>query len=228
MKKAFYLLCSLSFCVNATAQDSLGVRHGGTVIKTALTTPFEPDGLVQIDLEQRILPKISLQGSFGYGYPGFSIFRQSLYQTNGVRQFRGEVRFYPGRASKAHAPSFLAGRYWAFESYHKDLNVLRNWQIPREDASGSQNPQPVGRQSPVQRQTLGFNVKFGRQFAPLRSNERLLLDLYVGAGIRFTHTQHRDWLLDGYQSGFEPDRLSTNGRKTLPSVALGLKLGYIL
>ncbi len=187
MKRSGYLLILLGVVSNATAQDSLRVKHGGTIVKTSLTTPFEPDGLVQIEIEQRILPKISLQGSFGYGWPGFKIGRESLYESNGVRQFRGEIRFYTGRASKGRIVSFPAGRYWAVEAYHKDLNVLRNWDAPRNGPTGSPNPEPRERQSPVQRQTLGFNVKFGRQLHLLRANKRLLLDLLS----RGRHSVHR-------------------------------------
>ncbi len=209
-----------------------------TLIKVAPLAFLEPVGSVLISLEQRISPKMSAQVSYGYGWPGLSILNiddRPIYESNGTWQVRGEVRLYTGRFRERKKRelndttrfSFPIGRYFAIESFYKDLDVK---------AIERANPE---NQRPIYRTTLGGNLKVGSQFAfggfATQTKRRFLLDVYTGLGVRYHNTQQPDRYLsypaDNRRRSFggrSISRFPYHGSEFLSAIVAGFQLSYLL
>lgn len=215
---------------------------------------FSPLSLIDIDatlqgaVEVRTSRRTSVQGEFGYGWPGFAPVGWSKpgenYSQKEVWRGRLEARLYrnllrPPRRPNRGPTTFPLGRYWAVEGVYKQINVLESRQIAVGCLTGTCPPGDIFIR-PATRQAVAAHLKAGWQWPIGRTDKgwsRLLIDSYVGVGARLiwvtrptpfpagtSPLQARP--ADGIPSfgyGYDPGSGEVN-----PSVSLGVKVSYLL
>lgn len=247
MKLLLCLTCLLGLASASVAQDSTIAlrRTPHAVIKLAPLSLLDQDATVQAGLEYRTGIQTSVQAEVGYGGKGLSPHDTDLkdFVRAEVWRVRSEVRFYTGRYRTnrrrgiAIRSDFPLGNYWAVDGLYKQINVLRQDDLYSAEAS-SQTGSLVRigtQQRAISRYVLGSHLKIGRQFAfydpQRRVFSRTLLDIYVGAGLR--------WFVNHVPPRAGPDPYPTCGcgigrsfdnpaRGLTPSLAAGLKVGFAL
>ncbi|MFD2574112.1 hypothetical protein ACFSUS_25980 [Spirosoma soli] len=243
MNRLYILLTYLLFSsALSLGQDSTVTlrRVPRSIVKLAPLSLLDQDATVQGGLEYRTGAKTSVQAEFGYGWKGLSPFTADLddYVKAEVWRTRAEVRFYNGRYRTnrrrdiAIKSSFPLGNYWAIEALSKRINVI-NQEFKWQDPSSSAKPEYVGSMR-ISRYVLGTHLKIGRQFAfydPIhRSFSRTLLDIYLGAGVRWAFNDIADTGTPPHSyCGCGLGRSFTQKENQLtPSITAGLKVGFAL
>ncbi|GAA4395857.1 hypothetical protein GCM10023187_03300 [Nibrella viscosa] len=246
MKKSIVGICLLlSFGVQAqrmqldTTLRPVMTQPPRWVIKFSPLHLFDPDNTVQFGLERILSPRQSVQGEFGFGLGTFNVWQGSgsgRYTHWEHWRGRAEWRFYTNRyrsnrnvGINVRSPAPL-GNYLAVELFYKQVNAVENYTVGRECTGG-----PCAffelRESPVTKYVGGSHFKLGRQFAFGIDNNRLMMDLYMGLGLRIRSVERPPIAAEdqAFRSGgflvFDP---FYQGASVIPSLTAGLKLGYIL
>lgn len=246
MKPIHYLLCLLLTASSAFGQDAtVSLRPvPRTILKVAPLSLLDQDATVQAGLEYRVGPMTSVQAEVGYGWKGLSLFTSDLdkYVRAEVWRLRGEVRFYRGRYRTnrrqgiAVRSDFPLGNYWAIDGLAKQINVIKQDNLYSAEAASQTGSYVVigTQQRPISRYVLGSHLKIGRQFAfydpQRRVFSRTLLDIYVGAGVRWA-------INDVPPPSFNPTptcgcgigrSFTDRDSQWAPSITAGMKLGFAL
>lgn len=217
----------LAFHTHAQHIDSTASRRYQWVIKLAPLSIVDPDNTVQPGVEYIFGKRSSVQAEFGYGWHNFSLFTyKENYRYREVWRSRAELRTYWKRRGQYRTP---LGGYWALEAFYKQINNRENYTIGRECQSG---PCAYYQQidTPVTKYVSGGNLKLGFQnkFGP-DPDERLLIDLYFGLGIRVRNVERIQAPPDSYPWTFRNNGLLgtyESGRVTVPNITAGFKIGY--
>ncbi|GAB3900676.1 hypothetical protein GCM10028803_23980 [Larkinella knui] len=214
------------------------------VVKFAPLALFDVDNTVEFGVERLLGSRRSggrhsggrhsIQAEFGYGWRAINLYpnRREEYEGFEVWRGRAEWRRYSGRYRSYRRPHFATapiGRYFAVETFFKQVTVLQNTSVGRECVDGTCAFFERGT-FPMFRTVWGVHCKVGRQFVLTMPGEnRLLLDFYMGLGFRsvtpyrFTNSTNED-VVRPSGIGFW-----TNQQGGLrPSGTLGIKLGYVL
>ncbi|GAA4454288.1 hypothetical protein GCM10023189_20540 [Nibrella saemangeumensis] len=209
------------------------------VIKFSPQHLFDPDNTVQFGLERILSHRQSVQGEFGYGSGVMNLYRNSESSQYLLPEYwrgRAEWRFYTNRYRtnrnfnvNVRSPAPL-GNYLAVELFYKQANAFERFSAGRE-CVGGQCAYFEQLETAVMKYVWGSHFKVGRQFVAGTENNRLVLDMYLGVGIRFKAISRspipaedqvfrmRNYFL---YDPFYP------GSLVLPSLTAGLKIGYIL
>ena len=204
------------------------------VVKFAPLALFDPDNTIQFGVERLFGTRHTVQGEFGYGWRAINMYpdRRDDYENFEVWRGRAEWRRYSGRYRSYRRPHYATppiGRYFALETFFKQLTVLENTTVGRECVDGTCAYFERGT-FPLYRTVWGIHCKFGRQFVlTMPGDNRLLLDFFFGMGFRnltpyrFNNSTNEDVIrstgfgfLDSRQGGLRP------------SATIGIKLGYVL
>ncbi len=192
-----FLLTRLVYGQDSTIQ----YRPVHVVIKLApLSLLLDPDATIQGGLEVRVSPRSSVQAEVGFGHKGLSVVADDKQQFAdwSIWRVRSEWRHYTGRyrtnkKKNIHIRSpFPLGNYLAIEGFAKQINATKNLVLYDPDPNF-----PNGQQG-ISRFLMGSHIKWGRQIAipgqSLSTLSRVLLDFYVGVGVRYgiyrTHFAH--------------------------------------
>lgn len=222
----------LSFC-NGLGQDSTQRRviqnPTRVVLKWAPLTLLDADGGLQLGSEVRTGSRTAVQAELGYGGQGALRWESgSRFDDKRVFRARAEVRLYTGRFRTnrkrgiAERSASLLGNYSAFELFFKNISLTERWGYVNREFT---------RESPLTKQVLGLHAKIGRQFGLTdRANQhraRVLMDVYVGAGVRYSWVDGMTAAKDpAYEEPLSMFNRFHPGRYFTPSLALGLKLGF--
>lgn len=215
------------------------------VVSLAPLALFDPENTVQVGVERLLGRQYSVLGEFGYGPAALNLWRSEL--TNNVletwggraewriytRRIQSHSRWQPGRIGRTVTRKPL-GNYVAFDLFYKQSNASESGSVGRACEDGScQYFQRF--QSRVVKYVGGGHVKVGRQVLLFNAddNSRLVMDLYMGLGIR--RRLVRNYGLPEPEDGgsyFFTDRngvfndiLSDTSFRM--SVAAGFRIGYV-
>jgi hypothetical protein len=229
-----YCICLFFFSQTVYAQDST-IRYGrpaAVLLKVApLSILVDPDATIQAGAEVRVSKRNSMQAEVGFGRKGFAITTDDKQNFTdwSVWRVRSEWRHYMNRYRTNKRKNirirsdFPLGNYLAIEGFAKQINGTKaGWPYNNESISS-----PV--EQSVHRFVWGSHVKWGRQIAlpgeTSNSLSRVLLDFYVGVGIRYGSTETNPEL-GSCGCGFVPNRFA-KGHSILPSAAAGIKIGLV-
>lgn len=204
------------------------------VVKFAPLALFDPDNTIQFGAERLLGGKHAVQAEFGYGWQAINLYpyRRDDYDAFEIWRGRLEWRRYSGRYRSSRRPHYATppiGRYFAVETFFKQLTVLETTAVGRECEDGTCAYFERGT-FPMYRTVWGAHFKLGRQFVlSMPGENRLLLDFFMGLGFRsiapfrFQNAGNDDVIRsDGFDVwGFNQKGLRLSG-------TLGLKLGYVL
>ena len=241
MRTVLLIVFTLLLSYSAWGQDTTSTSQLPTkmVLKLAPLALIELDPMAQLGVEYRIAKRHSLQAEAGYGWAGlgFSVWGSDYTHQDSWR-VRTELRKYSGRfqtnkRKNIHVRTdYPLGNYWALELFWKEFQVLKSWNELVLDEKGSVIGNGPARQSPIRKTVYGINIKLGRQFPLTRRNEReqarVLMDVYVGVGLRAAQVVHS---VKGGTPGYSYrpswlDRFVAHDWRGLPGFTAGIKLGY--
>lgn len=231
MIRFYHVIFPLLVMVSASAQDStIQYRAPHVIVKLApLSILLDPDATIQGGLEVPISPRSSVQAEVGFGHKGLSVVTDEKHNFTdwSIWRVRSEWRHYTNRYRTNNRKnihirsSFPLGNYLAIEGFAKQINGTKILLLFVDDPRFSATPQTISRF------VMGSHVKWGRQIAipgqSLTSLSRVLLDFYVGIGVRYGVTQVTP-PTDYCGCGFIPDRFQAGSGFQL-SAAAGLKIG---
>ncbi|GAB4015909.1 hypothetical protein [Spirosoma koreense] len=233
ISRSIGFLAFVFFCLSVVpilAQDStIQYRAPSLILKLApLSLLLDPDATVQGALEVRVSPRNSIQGEVGFGHKGLSVVsdEKQNFADWSIWRVRSEWRHYTNHY-RTNAQkniyirsAFPLGNYVALEGFAKQINGIKKF--PIYDSYGD----VLANQQSVSRFAAGGHIKWGRQIAipgeTLTSLSRVLLDFYMGIGIRYGATA-----LDPFTEvcGCGYDRFQ-QGHSFQPSVSFGAKIGF--
>ena len=217
--------------VSAFAQDSTIIyREPHVILKLApLSLLIDPDATLQGGLEVRTGLRSSVQAEVGFGHKGLSVTsdEKKNFANWSIWRVRSEWRHYTNRyrtnnQKNVHIKSsFPLGNYVAIEGFAKQINGTKNISESNVNEVLITTPQTI------HRFVWGSHVKWGRQIAipgeSITSLSRILLDFYIGIGIRYGTTDLNP-ATNHCGCGILPDRFQ-QGRSILPSMTAGIKIG---
>ena len=211
------------------------------VLKLAPLALLEFQNTFEIGLEVPLTNRVYVQGQLGYS-PQWLMWNYSptvsaRYTERENWRARLEFRWYgAGLGRTARQTNSPLGDYLAVDGFFKQLNGNESITVGRQCANGN-CAYFENLRNPTTRYSVGIGLKFGSQrtiyrFGP-QQNRRLVLDSYVGFGVRYAWTASRLVPLASeqvFRQGFDflvfdPFR-ATNG--LTPNPIIGIKLGYIL
>ncbi|GAB3919668.1 hypothetical protein [Larkinella terrae] len=203
------------------------------VVKFAPLALFDPDNTIQFGAERLFSTRHTVQAEFGYGWKAVNMYpsRRRDYENFEVWRGRAEWRRYAGRYYRFRRPHYAnapIGRYFAIETFFKQITALETTAVGRECVDGTCAYFEQGT-FPIYRTVWGIHAKFGRQYVlTLPGDNRFLLDFYVGFGFRsLTPYRFNSTNEDVIRSpGFLFWSNQQGGLR--PSATLGIKLGYVL
>lgn len=221
-----------------------GMRHApGWVVKLSPLSLFDVEGLYRVDVERMLGGPFSVQGGLGYGSSFMQLFRTNNSRTDDREAWRAQVegRVYVQRVREASRwqPNRLIihkplDRYLALEVFYKQVAGSFSGTLSRGCETG--NCQFFERYTAQAfRYVLGTHLKYGQQSAIRLSgnNNRLLIDYYVGLGMRWRWFEqrgvpNRDDAQAAWPNTFGSDPTSSWGTQAgrFPSLALGVQVGY--
>lgn len=233
------LLISLSTQAQSLQTDTLRpiLNHPPRwVLKVAPMALFDLDNTIQVAAERLLVGRHSLQAEFGYGIQALNLYsyRREEYENFEVWRGRFEWRRYSGRYRLYRNPHFSEppiGRYFAVETFFKQLTVLNNMAVGRDCVDGNCAYFQRGIY-PMYRTVWGAHAKIGRQYVlEMPSDNRFLLDLFIGIGFRYLspyrfNNSTREDVFRSPDMWFGNTRIRQGGLR--PSISLGVKLGYVL
>lgn len=230
-----YLFFALLLSSTAFAQDSTISYNHRYALKLDLGALIDPDRTIQAGLEFPIGRRTSWQTVVGYGWKGLVGGELNNFDAAEIWRVRNEVRFYTGRYRTNRNRNITIksmpplGNYWALELLTKQINYRDVRDIRNSDTQGVYTIQT--QYTARQRYVLGLHVKASRQFALAKvdkSPDVLLLDVYLGAGIRYSNVVGQDAparnedIIVGIYNRFNP------GVGIAPSLVAGVKMGFAL
>lgn len=231
MKTALYLLCLLIIAVQEKAQDStIQYRSPRVILKLAPLSLLDPDATIQGGAEIRISQRNAIQAEGGFGQKGMQIVADDKknFSDWSIWRVRSEWRHYTThyrtntRKNIRIRSPYPLGNYWAIEGFAKRIMATRTVVLYDPDPAFSSNQQQIDRL------VLGSHVKWGRQIAipgkSLTDLSRVLLDFYVGIGVRYG-AAGVNFLITDCTCGPFNDRFQET-RTVLPSLAAGVKIGF--
>lgn len=233
-----FLLFLFTVSLNSQAQDStIQYRPVHVIMKLApLSLLLDPDATIQGGLEVRVSQHNSIQAEVGFGHKGLSVVADQKKQFTdwSIWRVRSEWRHYTNHyrinnKKNIHIRSpFPLGNYIAIEGFAKQINGTKKLVLPGPVVLYDPDPNFLNRQQTISRFVMGSHIKWGRQIAipgeSLTSLSRVLLDFYLGVGVRYGITEINP-LSEQCGCGPVPDRFQS-GRAFQPSVALGMKIGF--
>lgn len=194
-------------------------------VKFAPLSLLDPDNSIQFGIERLVGQRHGLQLELGYGWQALNAWRSTQstrYIDREIWRGRAEWRYY------LHKTNRPVGQYVAVEGFYKQVNAREQGTIGMGCTSGPcQYYQLVS--TPLQKYVWGGHIKFGRQFTFSPDNPRLLIDLYIGLGIRWRNIDRYEPPSDTYyyrSSGYIVFDAFSPTVYALPSLAYGLKVGY--
>lgn len=195
------------------------------VVKLAPLALFDIDNTIQFSLERLIGQHSAVQIELGYGGQGMNLWQSSQnerYSNRETWRGRAEWRYY---FTKTNQPR---GRYVAVEGFYKQVNVRESGTVGVGCTNGPCQYYQLF-SSPLQKYVWGGHVKFGSQMAPIRDNNRLLLDVYVGLGFRRRIVERFQPSGDSFyyrSAGFSLFDSFSGTPYTLISLSYGAKIGW--
>ncbi len=229
MKTAFRLIILLSMFSNATAQDStIQYRAPRVILKLAPLSLLDPDATIQGAMEVRVSQRNAVQVEAGLGEKGIQIINDDKrsFSDWSIWRVRSEYRHYTSRYRTNTRKNitirspFPLGNYWAIEGFAKEITGKKSFSNPIFQ---------TGRQQ-ISRYVVGGHVKWGRQIAipgaSLQDLSRVLLDFYVGLGVRYGITDLTPDTPDALCGCGLIDNRFMESRRVNPSVAAGVKIGF--
>ena len=231
MKTALYLLCLLTVAMQGKAQDStVQYQSPRVILKLAPLSLLDPDATIQGGVEVRISRRNAIQAEVGFGRKGMQIVNDEKknFSDWSIWRARSEWRHYTNhyrtntRKNIRIRSPFPLGNYWAIEGFAKQINGTKAVVLYDPDPAFPNNQQQIDRL------VLGSHVKWGRQIAipgrSLTDLSRVLLDFYVGLGVRYgitnTSFSSQDCSCGPYNDRFQ------QGKGVQPSLAAGVKIGF--
>ncbi len=217
----------LAFHAYAQPTDTTAIRRYQWVIKLAPLAIVDPDNTVQFGAEYIYDQRHSVQAELGYGWHNFSLYANERdYRFREVWRSRAEWRTYWKRRGQYRTPF---GGYWAVEAFYKQVNNRETNTIGRECQGGpcayyQQLDTPITKYVSGSNLKLGFQNRFGSD-----PDDRLLIDLYLGFGLRFRNVKRGVIPPDSDQWYYQSRDLFGSyerGRATLPNMTAGFKIGY--
>lgn len=232
MRSLFLLLFTTSL---AFGQDSTIAYKHRYALKFDIGALIDPDRTVQVGLEFPISRRTSWQTTLGYGWNGLMSGELRDFDDAKILRMRNEVRFYTGRyrTNRYRGIAFRTvpplGNYWALELLTKQINYRDEREINYSYGTGFIKQTNY---TARQRYVMGLHVKAGRQFALPRADkspDRLLIDIFAGAGIRYINVVGRDVPTrnEDVRMGMY-DRFELGAVGIIPSLTLGVKVGFAL
>lgn len=195
------------------------------VVKFAPLSLLDPDNTIQFGIERLVGQRHGIQLELGYGWEALNAWRSTQntrYSDREIWRGRAEWRYY------LHKTNRPIGQYVALDGFYKQVNVREQGTIGVGCTTGPcQYYQLVS--SPLQKYVWGGHIKFGRQFTFSPDNPRLLIDLYIGLGVRWRSISRISQQPDSYyyySSGYDLFNSFSDTPYALISVAYGLKVGY--
>ena len=193
MIRLFWLLLTVS--ITSQAQDStIQYRPVRAIVKLApLSLLLDPDATIQGGLEVRTGQRNAVQAEVGFGHKGLSVTKDEKknFTDWSIWRVRSEWRHYTGRYRTNLKKginirsSFPLGNYVAIEGFAKQISGTR--EVSLDSPFSSSKPQTVPQT--ISRFVTGSHLKWGRQIAipgeSLTNLSRVLLDFYVGVGVRY-------------------------------------------
>ena len=230
MKQLLYLICYLLTASSTMGQDStIALRWvHRAIIKFAPLSLLDPDATVQGGVEVRVSPRNSVQAEVGFGHKAMQIVtdEKKKFTDWSIWRVRSEWRHYTNRyRTNSHKniyvrSAFPLGNYIAIEGFAKQITGTKVPLSPIDIPIFPNVPQPINRL------VVGSHLKWGRQIAipgaSLSDLSRVLLDFYVGIGIRYGISNSID--TNDCSCGPFNDRFAP-GNRFQPSLALGVKIG---
>ncbi|WP_017731527.1 DUF3575 domain-containing protein [Nafulsella turpanensis] len=215
MRKFFLLLflCPLY----TFGQDTLHLSlPPSPILKFSPFSLMDPLTSIQFALEHPLNSRISLQHELGYIIP--SAYESENKNDRGWR-IRNEIRFYFNPAGYPEGGGYLAPEFLFIHSRFE-----RNEMFGR-DCSGDFNCAYYQYMDyTMQKQVYALHLKIGYQFVI----ERFAIDLYSGLGYRHVKVKSFNKPPNGPEYWdlfyFQKD----DGFYDLPSMSLGMKIGYFL
>ncbi|KAB7733055.1 hypothetical protein F5984_03705 [Rudanella paleaurantiibacter] len=222
-----------------------GLRKApGWVVKWNPLAMIDFDSRYQFDVERMVGRRYSIQGGVGYGNERIQIAKQvdNRFREREVWRTQLEGRLYTDRDLPQNrwrrvrtVTQTPLGNYLAINTFYKQVNAPFEGTLARGCDDGS--CQFFERYSArAVRYVMGAHLKMGHQGSIQVSpnNNRLLLDVYAGIGIRWRW--FRQFGIPNYEDArpefIDADRDLTSEwslqRGRFPSLMLGLQIGYTL
>ena len=222
----FFMMVAPGAVAQSTSREPCCIDHPPRwLVKLAPLSIIDPDNTIQFGVERALGGRYSLQIEAGYGWQGIGFWdtsRGGLYSHRETWRGRAEWRIY------LVPESTLLGPYIAIEGLYKRVSALEQ---TVDGIPCLQTPCVPGitGNAPVSKHVWGSHLKLGYQYA-VSSENRLVIDLYGGLGIRHRQTS-RPELPTGVVLTEPP---SLFGRipafpvapAISPSISLGVKVGY--
>lgn len=214
------------------------------VVKISPLSLLDVEGLYRIDVERMLGGLFSIQGGLACGNSFMQLLRTSGSRGTDDReawraQLEGRVYVQRERAANRWQPNRLhinkpLDRYVALEVFYKQVAGSFSGTLSRGCEDG--NCQFFERYTAQTfRYVVGTHLKYGQQTAIrlTNNNNRLLIDYYVGLGMRWRWFEQRgvpeyeDAQL-GWPNTLTTDPTSSWGARAgrYPSLALGVQIGY--
>ncbi|WP_019987424.1 hypothetical protein [Rudanella lutea] len=222
-----------------------GVRKApGWVVKFNPLAMIDIDSRYQIDVERIVSSRYSIQGGLGYGNERNRLLTQPNNRFPGREVWRVQLegRLYTDRDLAVNrwrrvrtVTQVPLGNYLAINTFYKQVNAPFEGTLARgcEDGGCQFFERYTAR---AVRYVMGAHLKMGHQGSIRLSptNDRLLLDVYAGIGIRWRW--FRQYGVPDYEDA-RPEFINTDQDLTsdwslqkgrFPSLMLGFQLGYTL
>ncbi len=218
MKKGIYLLVFFFWAFgvlhsNSFAQQSLGLDNQ-LIFKTSPIALFEPETIViQGGIEYFFSPKFSIQAELGVNGGIF-----------GINSGRGKNEDFNLWRIKNELKFHTKNNYWALELFFVDKDFIRT-----DDYLYVRTNRIWYNKAHIDFQVLGAGLKFGRQ---KYISENLLLDSYIGLGIRSRYRKVTILEVSPNQEQedeyfLSSDRYRFNGWDYIPHLTMGIKVGIL-
>jgi len=209
------------------------------VVSVAPLALFDPENTVLVGVERLLAGRHSLLAEVGYGPRALNIWRPGRFDESGGRETwrgRAEWRIYLGSGSHMKRPPHTRvvavrpmGRYVAFDLFYKQVNSFETGTMGRACEDGTCQYYQQFR-SPVRKSVWAGHVKLGHQrFLDVSPDSRLLIDVYIGLGLRQRTISHdEESLPDDAGQRWVSSGGFTNGLDYLftPNVSTGFRIGY--
>lgn len=235
------MLCILSFLFysSSIARDKYdSIQYNSKyILKFSATGLFDPRPFIDIGLEYKINPKISIENCIGIYSVYFSLYASGLansdrksyiYNKNlvGLR-YRGSIKYYPYKIVRKRKSFPYIGAEIKYNYYQHSSNQMYS-------RFGGSFQQIID--SPIRYNSLGVDFKFGRMMY-MGKHQRAIFEFYTGIGYKYTHIAQKlpgDVLQRNNNRFFaleiiNPDFSSfTNGNFHSLDFLFGFKFGYII
>ena len=229
--KIVFLSVVLLLCVQKIkAQDSINSAYSTlqtnnfNFIKFSFLNIFEPEPSLQFGYSYPIKGgKFQLQHELAYCFsPNLMWLTSNTNNWNAGIDERGfkvrtQIRAYVGYNNEFSNSK----NYIAFDGMFKYVIInSRDQYVPRLDGAFTQIMDIK-----INKMVYAFHVIFGKE-VELFENEKIMLDIYGGIGYRFKNLGIEDLPTDIQQTFESPYWYDFTTRSSIPSIMLGMKIGF--